>query len=172
MADESGRHRVEHLLEREAAGGRNGDDGRLMIAGALPGQRLQRGSLEGDAPTMMGVLAADDLVDEAAIVDALAKVAAPRVSSASRTPSSDGHAGSRSRRPSGRGPKGMSHARRHDCCASVASHNAPTAHHSAGSDRRAPRGSDGGTRRRGCRSDARAASRRVSTTRSAIPNAT
>jgi hypothetical protein len=44
-----------------------------MIAGALPGQQLQRGPLEGDAPGLMGVLAADDLVDEATVVDQIAE---------------------------------------------------------------------------------------------------
>ena len=50
--------------------------GLLMIAGPLPGQRLQRGPLGLDALGMMGVLAADDLVDEAAIGGEIVEVVA------------------------------------------------------------------------------------------------
>ena len=49
MADEPGRHRVEHLLEREAARGGDGDDRLLMIAGPAARQQLQRGPFGLDA---------------------------------------------------------------------------------------------------------------------------
>ena len=75
MADEPGRHRVEHLLEREAARGGDGDDRLLIIAGPLPGQRLKRGPLGRDAFGVVGVLAADDLVDERAIARQIIEVA-------------------------------------------------------------------------------------------------
>ena len=38
VADQPRWHGVEHLLQHEAAGGGDGDDGLLMIAGPLPGQ--------------------------------------------------------------------------------------------------------------------------------------
>src|SRR5664279_2860329 len=67
VADQPRRHGVEDLLEHEAAGGGDGDDRLLMIAGPLPWQRLERGPFGLDALGGPGVLAADDLVDEAAI---------------------------------------------------------------------------------------------------------
>jgi hypothetical protein len=77
MADEPGRHRVEYLLKGEAARRGDGDDGLLVIAGPLSGQRLQRGPLGRDAFSVMGVLAADDLVDEAAIASEIVEVGDP-----------------------------------------------------------------------------------------------
>ncbi len=77
VADQPRRHGVEHLLQREAAGGGDGDDRLLMIAGPLPGQRLERGPLGLDALGGSGVLAADDLVDEAAIAARSSKSFSP-----------------------------------------------------------------------------------------------
>ena len=85
VPDEPRRHRVEHLPERKAAGGSDGDDRLLIIAGTLSGQRLKRGPLGLDAFGVVGVLAADDLVDEAAITGRLSKSFTPRISSASLT---------------------------------------------------------------------------------------
>ena len=67
VADQPRRHGVEHLFEHEAAGGGDGDDRLLVIAGPLPRQRLERGPFGLDALGGSGVLAVDDLVDEAAI---------------------------------------------------------------------------------------------------------
>ena len=74
VADQPRRHGVEHLLQHKAAGGGDGDDGLLMIAGPLPRQRLERGPFGLDALGGSGVLAADDLVDEAAIAGEAIKV--------------------------------------------------------------------------------------------------
>jgi hypothetical protein len=77
MADEPGRHRVEHLPERETARRGDGDDRLLVIAGPLPGQPPERGPFGRDALGMVGVLAAYDLVDEATIAGEIFEVGDP-----------------------------------------------------------------------------------------------
>src|SRR4051812_15980728 len=71
------RHRVEHLLEHEAAGGSDGDDRLLVITAPLPGHKLKRRALDLDTLGRPGVLAAGDLIDEATIGDEVVEVVHP-----------------------------------------------------------------------------------------------
>ena len=75
MADQPGRHRVEHLLEAEAAAGRDRDDGLLVIGRPVHRQGLQGRALEIEALAVARVAPADDLVDEAAIGIQIGKIA-------------------------------------------------------------------------------------------------
>src|ERR1700686_5747634 len=74
MADAPRGHGVEPLFQREAAGGGDGDDRLFIITGPLARQTLERSSLGLDAFGGSGVLAAGDLVDEAAIGEQIIEV--------------------------------------------------------------------------------------------------
>lgn len=84
MADQAGRHGVEELAQREAAGARYGDDDLFEVGGATIGKSLQMRALGIDALAMCGIATADDLIDEGAIGSEVAKVPVPRISRASR----------------------------------------------------------------------------------------
>ncbi len=75
VPDEPRGHRVEHLPQREAARRGDGDERLLMIAAPPAGQPLQCGPLGLDAFGVAGILAAHDLVDEAAIGCEIVEVA-------------------------------------------------------------------------------------------------
>ena len=77
VADQPRRHGVEHLAQGEAA--QRGDDGDrlLVVAGPAVRQRLEDSALGLDAPGDPRVLAADDLVDEAAVGGKIGEVAVP-----------------------------------------------------------------------------------------------
>src|SRR5262245_4975781 len=75
MAFEARRHSVEHLTQHEAAGGRHHYPRLLMVTGATLGQRIERRPLEFETLAVLGVVASNDLVDEAAIGGEIGKVA-------------------------------------------------------------------------------------------------
>jgi hypothetical protein len=75
VADEPRGHAVEDAAEHEAAGGSDGDHDLLAVLGAALRQGLQRGPLGVDAPAVAGVAAADQGVDEAAVVGEAVEVA-------------------------------------------------------------------------------------------------
>src|SRR3546814_12013096 len=68
LADQPGRYGVEDLPQRKGARRCHRDDRFLIIAGPLPGQWLQNRALNVDVLGNARILAADDLVDEAAII--------------------------------------------------------------------------------------------------------
>jgi len=84
MADQARRDGVEHLAQGEAARGGDGDQRLLIVPGAPVRQRPQRRPLGLDGFGAWGVLAADDLANEAAVNDQIVEVA-PRISRASAT---------------------------------------------------------------------------------------
>ena len=67
VADQPRRHRIEHLLEAEAAGRGDGDDRLLVIGRPARRQRFQGRALEIEPLGVARVAPPDDLVDEAAI---------------------------------------------------------------------------------------------------------
>src|SRR4029450_468595 len=68
-------HGVEHLAQDEAATGRHQYPGLLVVGGATLGQLLERWALELEALAVLGVVAPDDLIDEATIGGQIRKVA-------------------------------------------------------------------------------------------------
>ena len=74
VTDQPRRHRVEDLAQREPARGGDHDEHLFIIAGAHARQRLKHRPLGVDALRAPGILARDDLVDEASIFRKLAKV--------------------------------------------------------------------------------------------------
>src|SRR5215475_1833301 len=75
MALEARRDGVEHLAQHEAARGRHQHSGLLVVGGATLGQLLEFRALELETLAVLGVVAPDDLVDEAAIGGKIRKVA-------------------------------------------------------------------------------------------------
>src|SRR5262245_23326382 len=72
MALEARWHSVKHLTQHEAAGGR---DQHLVVTGATLGQLLERWALLFQTFAVLGVVAPNDFVDEAAIGGKIGKVA-------------------------------------------------------------------------------------------------
>ena len=68
VADQARGHGVEDAPEHEAAGRGDGDHGLFAILGPPGRQRPQHGALGVDALAVAGVAAADQFVDEAAVV--------------------------------------------------------------------------------------------------------
>ena len=75
VADQARWHGVEHATEQEPAVAADGHEGFVVVCGAPGGQGLQEGALDLDQLAAACVGAADDLVDEAAVVGQVVEVA-------------------------------------------------------------------------------------------------
>ena len=83
VADQARGHGVEHLAQREAARGGDAHADLLVVGRAPVRQILQFGALNVDALGIAGVLAADNLIDEAAIGGQIVEIGS-NLSSAAR----------------------------------------------------------------------------------------
>jgi hypothetical protein len=77
MADQPRGHGIKDLAQREATGGGDADDGFLIIAGPIEGERPERAAFGLDLLHPAGVLLADDLINEPAIGGQIVKVRGP-----------------------------------------------------------------------------------------------
>ena len=153
VADEARGHGVEDPAEHEAAGGGDRDHGLLAVLGAPVRQRPQHGALGVDALAVAGVAAADQRVDEGAVVGDRVEVA--RAAQQQRV--LDGALEMAVRRPRSRRSRG----RRRDCCGWRPCRSGRTARRSGRSSPPRPPARGCGTPPRGCRCGARAARRRA-----------
>ena len=77
VANQARWHGVEHAAEQEPAVAADGDKGLVMVRGAPDREGLQEGALDLDQFAAACVGAADDLVDEPAVVGQVVEVAGP-----------------------------------------------------------------------------------------------